>query len=64
MKLERKWTIEARQFVEAIRTIAENPDNLDNFEGYLAYHFDEWIKKYASTPEDITSELKAFAEMD
>lgn len=54
----------AKQFIKAIQTIAEKSENLDNFEAYLTYHFPEWLKKYANTPETITAELKTFAEMD
>ena len=35
----------AKIFVEAIKTMASKPDNLDNFESYLSYHFDVWMKK-------------------
>lgn len=55
---------EAKLFIEAVKTIAEKPANLENFESYLSYHFDKWIEMWANTPEKITSELKKFAEMD
>lgn len=54
----------AAAFIAAIKTIAAKPDNIDNFESYLSYHFAEWLEKYANTPEGITYELRAFAEMD
>ena len=54
----------AAQFVEAIKTIASKPENLNNFQHYLGSHFDVWLKRYASTPEDITCELREFAEME
>lgn len=54
----------AAQFVAAIRTIAAKPENLDNLESYLSYHFREWLEKYANTPETITAELREFAEME
>ena len=54
----------AKVFIEAIKTIAENPDNLDNFEFYLAQHFDVWMEKYANTPEGLAYEMKSFAEME
>ena len=54
----------AKIFVEAIKTIVSKPDNLDNFESYLSYHFDVWMKKWASNPERLTSEVKHFAEME
>lgn len=54
----------AAQFVNAIKTIAEKPDNLDNLERYLAYHFDKWLEMWANTPETITAEMRNFAEME
>ena len=54
----------ARQFIEAIQTIASKPQNLDNLECYLTHHFPAWLEKFANTPEKITAELKAFAEME
>jgi len=53
----------AAQFVEAIRTIAAKPENLDNLECYLSYHFDKWLEMWANTPETITAEMVNFAEM-
>lgn len=47
----------AAQFVAAIRTIAEKPQNLDNLESYLSRHFPAWLSKYASTPEDMAAEM-------
>lgn len=54
----------AKIFIEAIKTIAEKPQNLDNLESYLTWHFPEWLQKYANTPENLTAELKHFAEME
>ena len=54
----------AEMFVNAIKEIASKPDNLDNLECYLSHHFDVWMEKFANTPENITSELKHFAEMN
>ena len=54
----------AKVFVEAIKTMASKPDNLDNFESYLSYHFDVWMEKWANSPEGLTSEVKHFAEME
>ena len=53
----------AQEFVEAIKTFLEKPENLDNFELYLSHHFDVWLEKYANTPENLVSEFKQFAEM-
>ena len=54
----------AAQFAAAIKTLAEKPENLDNLEHYLSQHFAAWLDKFASTPENITAELQAFAEMN
>ena len=62
MKREHEHT--AAQFVAAIKTIAAKPENLENLELYLGYHFPEWMQKYANTPETITAELREFAEME
>ena len=53
----------AKVFVEAIKTMVSKPENLDNFESYLSYHFDVWMEKFAYNPECLASELKHFAEM-
>ena len=54
----------ATLFIKAIQTIANKPENLNNFESYLSYHFDTWLNNFADTPEKITAELIAFAEMN
>jgi len=61
--IERKFEQEAKQFCEAIKTIAEKPENLENLELYLSIHFATWLEKFANDPGSITAELKAFAEM-
>ena len=60
----RKHEQTAKQFCEALQTIAGKPENLENLENYLSYHFAEWMNKYANTPENIAAELKLFAEME
>ena len=60
----RKHEQTAKQFCEALQTIAGKPENLENLESYLSYHFAEWMNKYANTPENIAAELKLFAEME
>lgn len=62
--MERKHEQTAKLFCEALRTIAEKSENLENIESYLSNHFVEWMNKYANTPENITAELKNFADMD
>lgn len=54
----------AAQFIAAIKTIAEKPENLENLELYLSYHFGDWLQKYANTPETIVCEMRQFAEME
>ena len=51
-------------FVEAIKLIADKPDNLDNLESYLSRHFSEWVSKWANSPEGLAAEMKEFAEME
>lgn len=41
----------AHELIEAIKTISEKPQNLDNFECYLSHHFDVWMEKYAYDPD-------------
>ena len=60
----KKYTIEAAQFCNAIRELASKPENLQNLESYLEYHFDKWMEKYASTPDDIATEMSNFAQME
>ena len=60
----KKYTSEAAQFCNAIRELANKPENLQNLESYLEYHFDKWMEKYASTPDDIAAEMSNFAQMD
>ena len=59
-----KYTVEAAQFCDAIRELANKPENLQNLESYLGYHFDKWLEKYVSTPEDMAAEMSSFAQMD
>lgn len=54
----------AVDFVNAIKIIANKPENLDNLESYLSYHFAVWLEKYANTPEDMAAEMREFAEID
>ncbi len=54
----------AKEFIEAIKAMAEKPENMDNFESYLSMHFDEWMEKYAYDPESLTSEVKLFSKIE
>ena len=60
----KKYTIEAAQFCNAIRELANKPENLQNLESYLEWHFDKWLEKFASTPECMAAEMSNFAQMD
>lgn len=53
----------AADFCAAIREIAGKPENMENLESYLSAHFSEWLKKYASTPDEMACEMKEFASM-
>ena len=59
-----KYTIEAEQFCNAIRELANKPENLQNLESYLEYHFDKWLEKYANTPDSMATEMSDFAQME
>ena len=60
----KKYTVEAAQFCNAIREIANKPENLQNLESYLEWHFDKWLEKYASTPDCMAAEISEFAQME
>ena len=55
---------QAEKFCEAIRTLANKPENLNNLESYLTYNFDKWLTTWANTPENLAAEMKEFAEME
>lgn len=50
-------------FTQAIKDLASKPENLENLNNYLSYHFPKWLEMWANTPENIAGELKQFAEM-
>ena len=60
----KKYTVEAAQFCNAIRELANKPENLQNLENYLEWHFDKWLEKYASTPDCMAAEMSDFAQME
>ena len=59
-----KYEEQATQFCEAIRTLVNNTENLENLESYLSRHFSEWISKWANSPASLAEEMKEFAEME
>ena len=46
---------EAEQVKNAILQLARKPENLENLELYLSYHFAEWISSWAATPENMAA---------
>ena len=44
--------------------LASKPENLENLNSYLCYHFPKWLEMWANTPEGLAEELKTFAEME
>ena len=60
----KKYTVEAAQFCNAIRELSNKPENLQNLETYLEWHFDKWLEKYASTPDCMAAEMSEFARME
>lgn len=62
--MKKDYTAAAAQFCAAVKAIASKPENLENLESYLSQHFGVWLEKYANTPEDLTAELREFAQME
>ena len=60
----KKYTLEAAQFCNAIRELANKPENLENLESYLEWSFDKWMEKYANSPDGMAAEMSNFAQMD
>lgn len=60
----KKYTFEAAQFCNAIRELADKPENLQNLESYLEWHFDKWLEKHANTPAYMAAEMSDFAQME
>ena len=54
----------ARELANALRGLAEKPQNIDKFEGYLENCFTGWKEKVANTPEKMIEDIKHFAEME
>lgn len=59
-----KYTIEAAQFCDAIRELANKPENLQNLESYLEWSFDKWLEKFANTPDCMAAEMVNFAQIE
>jgi predicted DNA-binding ribbon-helix-helix protein len=54
----------AHDVAVAIQKFAEKPETLDNFESYLRYNFEAWLKNHASTPEDFAAEMTYFSGLE
>lgn len=54
----------AQDFCNAIKLLAEKPENLENLEHYLTHCFYTWYNIIVTTPEELVSELAHFAEME
>lgn len=54
----------AADFIEAIKTLASKPENLENLQFYLEQHFPVWMKKFAYDPDCLAAEMKEFANME
>lgn len=55
---------QAADFIEAIKTLASKPENLENLQFYLEQHFPVWMKKFAYDPDCLAAEMKEFANME
>ena len=58
-----KYEQEAETICAAIKELAEHPEALENFRGYLSIHFDAWMKKWANTPAGIADEFEQFSKI-
>jgi len=54
----------AQRICAAIVKLANNPDGLDNFKNYLRHHFGAWFDRICKTPEDLTTEIEEFANIE
>ena len=59
-----EYRTQAEALCKALKKLTNNEDNLNNFESYLSYHFDIWLKQYANTPNGVISEIESFANME
>ena len=50
--------------IQAIKDLASKPENLENLNSYLCYHFPKWLEMWARTPEGLAEEMKMFSEME
>lgn len=48
----------------AMREICASPVKMDRFECYVSRHLSEWVRKYASLPSGLVSELELFADIE
>lgn len=50
--------------IDALKRFAENPDAIENLDGYLDRHFSAWCEKYANNPESFIWELDQFSRIE
>ena len=62
--MEGKYETEAKNFVEAIKNLANNETALENFGIYLSYHFDKWLDRYGKDPESFVAEVNGFSKIN
>lgn len=62
--MENQFKQEAKDFCEAIKSLANDETRLDNLQSYLSQHFRAWLEKWARTPEGIAFEMKSFAKIN
>lgn len=63
-KKEREFEELAERFVATIKRIATKEENLNNLQHYLSIHFQQWLTRFANTPQDIVFELEQFEKME
>lgn len=54
----------AALLVEAIKTLSERPEALENLKSYLSHHFTTWQNRFAYDPENLAGELWNFANIE
>ena len=53
----------AERFCNALKELASSDERLDNFKGYLEWHFPVWFERFITTPEGLVSEIEQFARI-
>ena len=58
-----RYQEQAKALCNALKAMTNNEYSIENFESYLSYHFDTWLRMYANTPDDMTAEIQHFANI-